>query len=287
MKPLVIYHGNCFDGFTAAWAFWNVYKNVEFWPAQRGPEPPDCTGRRVFLLDFCYSREQMKRIILQSDYTVVLDHHKTAEADLSGILTELLASHQRSRPDYIVLDMQRSGAGITWDFMNGCHSLKGPPRPWLVDYVEDRDLWRWALPNSREVSAYIASVPMTFEAWDELAAMDVKDVAEQGRGIMRYIDTYGEEACKQARFHTVGGYWVPTINVSYQNGSDHVGKLLDKHEGACFAVGYFRRGDGAWQFSLRSRKDFDVSRVAQGFGGGGHAQAAGFVAKDLEAILGS
>lgn len=36
------------------------------------------------------------------------------------------------------------------------------------------------------------------------------------------------------------------------------------------------RPEGGWRASLRSRNDTDVSAVAQSFGGGGHARAAGF-----------
>jgi bifunctional oligoribonuclease and PAP phosphatase NrnA len=33
--------------------------------------------------------------------------------------------------------------------------------------------------------------------------------------------------------------------------------------------------DGHWRVSLRSKGDIDVGRVARGFGGGGHKNAAG------------
>ena len=41
------------------------------------------------------------------------------------------------------------------------------------------------------------------------------------------------------------------------------------------------RADGRWQFSLRSEGEFDVSAVAQQYGGGGHRNAAGFNAATL------
>jgi len=44
-----------------------------------------------------------------------------------------------------------------------------------------------------------------------------------------------------------------------------------------FAVGWFQRCDGMFQYSLRSRGEVDVSEVAKRFGGGGHVKAAGFV----------
>ncbi|HEY6554426.1 MAG TPA: phosphohydrolase, partial [Vicinamibacteria bacterium] len=48
---------------------------------------------------------------------------------------------------------------------------------------------------------------------------------------------------------------------------------------APFVVGWWRRADGLFQYSLRSRGEFDVSAVAMGYGGGGHRNAAGFQLK--------
>ena len=45
-------------------------------------------------------------------------------------------------------------------------------------------------------------------------------------------------------------------------------------------VGYFRRSDGLWQLSFRSKGEFDVSEIAKKFvskgkPGGGHKNASG------------
>ena len=280
-KPLVIYHKDCFDGFTAAWIFRNYFgSDCDFHPASYGTPPPDVTGRVVYVVDFSYPRDVMKALILGSRRTVVLDHHKTAEAALVGILEELQQIGQRQPGDEVVFDMQRSGAGIAWDYLSvqafPRDRFHPVPRRWLVDYVEDRDLWRQALPRTREVSAYISSLPMTFEEWDALAASTWQDVADKGAAVQQYIDTYGRKAREMARFEMIAGYHVPTINLPYMNCSEHVGALAEEYPDAPFAAGYFRRADGRWQFSLRSRDGFDVSEVAKGFGGGGHVAAAGF-----------
>jgi phosphoesterase RecJ-like protein len=47
-------------------------------------------------------------------------------------------------------------------------------------------------------------------------------------------------------------------------------------------------GDDAYKGSLRSRGRVDVAAIATAFGGGGHHNAAGFVAKgDVGSIIGS
>ena len=130
--------------------------------------------------------------------------------------------------------------------------------------VEDRDLWRWKLPDSREVSAALDSYPKRFRVWDRL---DVETLAREGTGILRYIRTQVENLAGMAQEQELAGYRVPVVNTS----------LLERHPEAEFAATYWDR-DGRRHWSLRSRADgdFDVSQVALKLGGGGHPHAAGF-----------
>lgn len=295
---LFIYHGNCFDGHTAAWVFDKFRKKglsmidqpVEYFPATYGQDPPDCKGKEVWLVDFSYPREILiEKVIKPSMRTIIMDHHKTAEADLFDLQAEI-RKRGLQRNDKVIFDMHRSGAGILYDELAreygkraGQHipSQYGERSFWLVDYIEDRDLWKLKLPLSREVAAFYASVPMTFAEWDAMDALGAMRVAEAGRSIQRYIDNFGDKAIAQMKFEEVGGHTVPTINTPYMNCSEHVGKLAEKYSDAPFAAGYFRRADGRWQFSLRSRGDFDVSEIAKIYGGGGHKAAAGFDIAEL------
>lgn len=291
--PLVIYHKDCFDGHTAAWVFRHFRGDAEWHPARYGDTPPKTDGREVYVLDFSYPRAAMKALILGSRSTVVLDHHKTAETALDGLLDELQHIDQRQPGDEIVFDMERSGAGITWDYLSdeaaegvGCSDCGGRgdhqagcpwgERPWLVSYVEDRDLWRQSLVDGEYVSAWVAAQPMTFAAWDDLIACGQDAAINSGRAVQAYIHQYGTKALKEARYEMLAGYSVPTVNMPYMNCSEHVGRLLREEGVPTFAAGYFRRDDGRWQFSLRGAPGFDVSEVAKQFGGGGHAGAAGF-----------
>jgi len=265
MNPLVIYHKDCFDGFTAAWAFQQLVGGpIEYHAALYGSDPPDVSRRNVWILDFSYPRAVMEQIVAACRSLHVFDHHKTAEAALDGLVV----------PDgEVVFDMERSGAGITFDVLSD-----GRDRPWLINYVEDRDLWRRALPNSDLVSAWIAAQPMTFGAWDQLYDEGENAAISSGIAVQKYIAQYGRKARAEMRSETIAGHIVPTMNLPYMNCSEHIGVLLKEalDRSAPFAAGYFRRRDGRWQFSLRSGPDFDVSEVAKQFGGGGHAGAAGF-----------
>lgn len=275
-RPLVIYHGNCQDGFTAAWVMRNWFAgfpphvghaaidygiDVEFFAAHYGSagEPvqlPDVTGRQVWMVDFCTGREQLLALKAAASSLVVLDHHKTAQAACEGL-------------EFCTFDMERSGAMLAWDYC-----FPNAPAPWLVHYVQDRDLWRFALPLSREVNAFLQSQDLSFESWDAASSTELEVANERGRGVLGYIDRYVREMKQQARHVTFAGHDnIPMVNAPYISTSELVGALAQE---ALFAVGWFERSDGVYQYSLRSRGDFDVSEVAKRFGGGGHKNAAGF-----------
>jgi oligoribonuclease NrnB/cAMP/cGMP phosphodiesterase (DHH superfamily) len=307
-RQLFIYHGNCFDGFTAAWIWSRFYlphlpaDAVEYYPAKYGETPPDVKGRPVIIADFSYPRDVMKQIIRDASGVTIFDHHHTAQEALEGINEELAEGYAppttwRSREDVppfatITFDMNRSGAGIVWDYVEGmniCEGTGNGPRPPLVNYVEDRDLWRKALPGTDEFAAAVSAAPMTFESWDELHARGMANV-ERGAAILDYIRQYGTKALAEAHMEcwlrlapeVPKAIWC--VNLPYMNCSEHVGRLLEERGGP-FAAGYFRRGDGRWQFSLRSCPDFDCSAVAKLYGGGGHKQAAGFDVANLSEVF--
>ena len=257
-KPLVIYHGNCYDGFTAAWIARRAHPSVELYAAAYGGPPPDVTGRVVYVLDFSYPREVMERMYRDVQTMLVLDHHKTAEADCAGL-------------EFCRFDMERSGCRMAWDFF-----FSDEDCPEWIKRVEDRDLWRFTYPDTKDVHAYIAALSMTMENWDNLHGTELREVARSGSAIRRYIETYIEKAAQEARLVCFEADCVVVLNIPYQNASETASYLLERCPAADYSMAYFQRADGRWQYSLRSRPEFDVSEVAKRHGGGGHAQAAGF-----------
>jgi hypothetical protein len=249
---------------------------AELVPVQYGGGPPYdlVQGRGVYVIDFSWRRAEMKSLILLSRSTVVLDHHKTAEAELAGILEELQQIDRRQTGDAIVFDMERSGAGIAWDYFHPTE-----PRPWVVNYVEDRDLWRFALPSSQEINGYLATKGYTPEALDSLPDIDSAKVL--GTGSVAAVRSYADAVCAHAFQITVGQWVVPSVTACQYRISEVLEHLMDAQPDAPFVVGWWRRADGLFQYSLRSRGEFDVSAVAMGYGGGGHRNAAGFQQKVL------
>ncbi len=290
MKTLCIYHGHCDDGFAAAWAARKAFVPgfFEFYPGVYQQQPPDVTGRHVLLVDFSYKRPVLLEMAAKARTIVILDHHKTAAEDLSGFRepapfvewrngdTPLIESSDA--PIAALFDMGRSGAGLTWDFF-----AKGKPRPDFIDYIEDRDLWRKALPGGDEFTIALRSYPQDFEVWDGLVRAGANALIAEGKSIQRYYRLRVEELKRSAYEAWIDGYHCWIANAPYFAASEVAGELAEKTGfGAC----YFEVEKDRFQYSLRARGDFDVSEVAKKFGGGGHKGAAGFtVSKTVHATL--
>lgn len=255
---VVIYHASCRDGFAAAWAAWLRWPDATYLP-YRYEDPPPLSivkGKRVLVVDFSFKREVLEELHSRAAALVVLDHHKGAEEELKGL-------------PYCIFDQRRSGAGMAWDYL---HPLK--MRPWVIDYVEDRDLWRWSLQNSRAVSAALTLWPDDMQFWSAQGQDDANqaETVRMGHTILEYEKVLVERATRMAFMANVAGYDVPMVNATAL--VSEIGNELAK--GHPFAVVYYD-DEGGRNYSLRSEPGaVDVSEVAALFGGGGHAHAAGF-----------
>lgn len=106
---------------------------------------------------------------------VVLDHHKTA--------LETLPPNGTGPPNLqIVLDMKRSGATIAYDYFlqklspsqTFIPADKASRLEILFKYIQDADLWTWALPDSKPFSSGLGesrieySVPKNSAVFDQV-----------------------------------------------------------------------------------------------------------------------
>ena len=146
-------------------------------------------------MEFRYPLETMLELHRQHESVILLDHHETARDALEGRM-----------PD-CHFDLERSGVTIAWEYWGSGFSTNEGEL--LARYIEDRDLWRWKLPDSREVSAALDSHPKRFRVWDRL---DVETLAREGTGILRYIRTQVENLAGMAQEQELAGYRVPVVN---------------------------------------------------------------------------
>ena len=289
MNPLCIYHGACDDGFAAAWCVRRALgAEVDFYPGVYQKEPPPHEGRDVIFVDFSYKRPVLDAMAKVARSILILDHHKTAAEDLADIpaapswdrwkvwddpvLDTGVGAYRRAA----IFDMERSGAALAWDY------FVGGPRPTFIEYIQDRDLWRKKLPEGDEFTIALRSHPQNFEPWDFIASegasgrWGVDELIGEGRVIQRYYRLRVEELKRNAYASELGGSKCWISNAPYFAASEVAGELCERGEGAEFGACYFEVEGGRYQYSLRSRGDFDVSAIARKFGGGGHKNAAGF-----------
>lgn len=255
-----IYHGNCPDGFTSAWVIKRSLRDsVEFFAGTYQKDPPydELKNKNVILVDFSYKKEVLEKIRDLAKSVLILDHHKTAEDDLKDIFGVTK-----------VFDMSRSGCRIAWDY---CFPTEAPPLALL--HVEDRDLWKWKLPNTRAITTAIFSYDYTFENWDMIMNSDLSELQHQGEILeKKFNKDLNEIIGITKRRMLIGGYNVPVANMPHIYASEGGNKLA---KGEPFSAIYYLTSDGV-VFSLRSDYGVDVSEIAKMYGGGGHRNASGF-----------
>lgn len=324
-KIAVLRHADA-DGMGAAYAVWKALKDtceLLFISVQYGQAPPvaelaEFNPDKIFIVDFSYNAHTLNtlQIMYTKDITVI-DHHKSALPELQAWLPE--QSVNPGAGSYF-FDLERSGCGLTWDLFHldeewvpeehGSDTVQpSAPMPAILQYVQDRDLWKFELENSKEINAYIATMDDDFEQWDNFYLPEAYDC---GRAILKFRAKQVESRLKDVRMmqfislrdEVVKHYelahpyqFVPftdltapikSVQVPFVNAAENISELgeamCDAYPDAPFSVSYADRANGARSYSLRSNKGFDVSVVAKAFGGGGHKSAAGFTLRAPDII---
>lgn len=263
-RTICIYHANCCDGMGAAWVVHkalNENDDVEFIAANYQGELPEVKDAHVIIVDFSFKQDQMREIAKQANSVLVIDHHKTAQAELIPLIEQGIING--------VFDMEKSGAMLAWNYF---FPNEEPPR--LIEHIQDRDLWKFELVGTREIQAALYSYPMELELWDDLMETDTGKLYLEGVAIDRAHKKNVNGLVEFCSYQSsIAGFLVPTLNCNYMFASD-AGNILAKD--APFSATY-QETEGYRKYSLRSVDGgMDVSEIASKFGGGGHKHAAGF-----------
>lgn len=256
-----IYHANCVDGFTAATILKHRYPEAKMIKGIHGESPPEVLFDDVFILDFSYSRDTIIEMAKDAMNIIILDHHKSAREELVDLPSNVK----------VVFDMERSGAGITWDYF---HCMDNMPK--FVQHVQDRDLWKFELDYTKEFSAGLFAYEYDFDHYTSMIyEVDyTEDLINDGFSILRKQTKDINELIKSASYRMdICGHNVPVLNVPYTYASE-AGSLMAV--GQPFAATYYDT-EKTRKFSLRSTDDgIDVSEIAVKMGGGGHRNASGY-----------
>ncbi|QIL79205.1 phosphoesterase [Diaphorobacter sp. HDW4A] len=268
-SPLILYHGRCADGFSAAWAAWQFYEGeVECVGLTHGQvktmdDLPPLEGRAVYILDFSFNAEILSQIDERAAKLVLLDHHISAQRELGNY---------RCRCGVVHFDMNKSGARLSWEFFHG-----DAPVPELIRFVEDRDLWRWQYPQTRGFVSALDLEPFDLQRWQEIADFTPEQLTSfvaRGAAMDEKFRNLAADIARDAQPVNFNGEQGVMVNAP---GAFHslVGDLLSAESGT-FALMWQVGSEGQIKAGLRSQRGYDCSVLAVSMGGGGHAQACGF-----------
>ena len=284
-KILIIYHFPCPDGLASAWCFHHfesiLFTNVQIDYEPRNYDQPLSLDKYkgykdIYIVDFSFDAMQLLDLSLQVQRKVILiDHHQTA--------SENLYSFRKNCPHMIDihLDMNRSGCQMVWDYLTNKCNRWSTKRPWFIDYIADRDLWKWKKPYSKEVNkVLLLDHWVTFKKLDELVSFNSDKLQEfiaKGKDYVYIENKY----IRKLAFRTSIGTFL-NKRVYFVNSSILVSELgnylleNDKHNIDYAIIWRYNQEYSRYEVSVRSKKNADSTIICKHFNGGGHKNAAGF-----------
>ncbi|MNK27673.1 hypothetical protein D3C87_460350 [compost metagenome] len=285
-KIIVGHHASCMDGTGAKFAAWKKFGDTaKYVPLQYGQPIPDFGNdydTELYILDFSFSKEVTIEFTNKYKKFVVLDHHKTAEAELKDLISE-----------NIIFDMNKSGAGLAWEYFH-----PGVPMPELIAHIQDRDLWKFRLAGSKEVHAGLGLLKGSMGLWDKYIEPSeqitlgnktpgfnpyktgpMKELVNTGKGIIEYENNQiSNTVPKRVKIIELCGYKVGVVNSGYLVSETGAAICNDPTLKVDAAMMYFIDVEDKVFLSFRSKSgsNVDVSVICkQYFEGGGHPAAAG------------
>ncbi len=266
-KIVVLYHGDCWDGFGGAWAAWKKFGKRASYIGLNHDGTADkvvsgLRNREIYVIDFSFPENEYPEVmekLVTYNKVVALDHH------ISGEKATKLAHEYRYA-------LNHSGATIAWKYF---HPKKKTPK--LLLYIEDNDLWKFKLRGAKEISSYMQMFNYNFKLFSKLLKTierpaSRKKFIEKGLEILKYQDELISRLLENATLVKFAGYRTLAVNAPIFR--SEIGHLLAKKEPPIGIVWYLQSNN--IMISLRSNGKVDVSKIAERFGGGGHKGAAGF-----------
>lgn len=270
MNKFILTHSNCQDGTGAQYAAWKKFGDQAIYiPVQYGQPLPEMEldwDSELYILDFSYSREILIELNQAVKKLVVMDHHEPNIKDIGDL-------------PGVTIDTSRSGAVMAWQYFHPETDI-----PNLLKHVQDRDLWRFEYPDSKNVHAGIrASLDANdMRYWDQLATdkAALKECTDYGYYAKKaedtFVQSYARRRSSKIRIVMIDGKRVAVYNAV--TAISEIGNALCLSENNVdYTMSYFMLAEGRIVFNFRSTKasGVNVSDIAKQYGGKGHPNAAG------------
>ncbi|MDC9728241.1 MAG: DHH family phosphoesterase [Methyloprofundus sp.] len=265
-NTFVFYHANCIDGYAAAWAAWKVLGNKASYQAVRhNSDMPTITQDSVvYIVDFCYSAEVLIAAAKIAKKVVILDHHISAQKELDAYRKE----HELPSNLEINFVQEHSGCVIAWQYFH-----KETAVPPLLLHIEDNDLWRHVLDKTDAIcKALYLCLPEKFSEFENINLADLK---LEGAVLLKQQKLSVKKLLKARHSIELAGKKGLAVNAPSMYASD-LGHELALISGTYGVVYSYQGSRECYECGIRSNGEYDVSKIALQFDGGGHKNASGF-----------
>lgn len=320
ITTVVIYHGGCPDGTAAAWALSLALDNSKtyYHYGRFNEKSPDVKDKEVIFVDFTYPADTILTMLQEATNITVLDHHESARP-LTLISDPKFKLH---------LDLDRSGAQMAWDYAK-LHSsalehsgdLEHTPakygtnpagdcelsqfskevllsnnRPWFIDDIADRDLWRWQIPGSKNTTRCMFSMGIyeKINSFYKLLNVERSEYVAIGAVLNADDDRIYNGICRSAVDCIIKSpdgtqeWKVRAVECDHSFASEAGNRLC--LDGKCdFAISYrYNLPKNEWWISCRAlpESSIDLTKIVKLFDpkSGGHPKASGMTLKGGDSL---
>lgn len=276
----IIYHKNCLDGFMSAFLMWKYNKDnlieSELFPMHYGDEVPVLNGDSVYILDFSLPLATLEMLTNNNTREVrMLDHHESAVNIYGGYIDD--SQYKRIEYPNIVIEFERNRSGCGMVYSRKYINYTNVERLYKITRaIQDRDLWLFKLPDTEVITTAMAELPFEIDVWNKVIFEETEDEFNERLRRAKYYNDHNilnaKRTAKKAAIIDFQGFKVPIVNCT--DLISLVGNSI------CFtnnmSMSYFITGMEAIVSMRSSSQDYNVAKLCEVYGGGGHCSAAGF-----------
>lgn len=268
----IITHASCVDGSVSAWVIkryldkTNPFEKVKIIYAKYRDiykdifpyEINDLNNSTLYIVDYTYTADVISK--LKCKRIIIIDHHKSMENELIKCKSLLNCE--------VHFDLSKCGCTLAWTL------LFDENIPWWLLYVEDRDLFKWKLPNSREINEAIFNKfypdEHTYNSLMTYSKYDINKLIGLGRRLLdnkkKLVSKYKINKIK-FRSYTCG-----ILNIKHNITDIYLHNMYNYDMMIFYS---YNHELNTWVVKMRSHI-IDVQSIAKLYNGGGHEGAASF-----------
>ena len=299
MSRICFYHKSCSDGIASSWCFQKKYPNallIAIVPQDNNIDIKKLKDKKVYFVDVCTNEQNLIKIIKIAKKITIMDHHEIYQNIFDNIKTVFADEHKMLKKIHITFDKTRAACQIVWN------TYFKDPAPLFIDYIADRDLWKFKLPHSKDVNNAMFNLgKINHRSLTELETLTpeefrtvIKDEYIPFSKIKKQLDdislSFGIKNAQPCIINTkipYKGWIISNVNPTLKSelGNILVNKTLPDGSKPAFAVLYqYSIKHKEWWLSFRGNGTLNLSKLCKEIdpNGGGHPDAAGLTLKDYD-----